>query len=296
VNGTEPCPVKIKGVIPNPYEPGNYEGSKGSVGPIENALAKSFNCAFVRLGLSLDDNLFKSMDKVAEMARRMGITIPDDGKYGPSIALGAKEVTPLQMAAAYAALANDGVRHDPYFVEKVVDRNGKEVLTGRNDGKRVVDANVARAAVSAMRKVVEGGTGTKARLRDRQVAGKTGTSQEWRDAWFVGFTPQLSTAVWMGNPNKQDSMKNVGGIRVTGGSYPAAVWGAYMTEAMAGVPVLKFTEPDLKAFGKAKTVKVPKEVGGGSGPPTTKKPTETTLAPSDNATPSGGGSPPTTSG
>jgi penicillin-binding protein 1A len=96
------------------------------------------------------------------------------------------------------------------------------------------------------------------------VAGKTGTSQEWRDAWFVGYTPQLATAVWMGNPLSQDSMKNVGGIRVTGGSYPAATWGAYMAEAMKGQPVLKFPEPDLKAFGKPTPVKVSKAAGGGT--------------------------------
>ncbi|MBW3614769.1 MAG: penicillin-binding protein, partial [Actinobacteria bacterium] len=125
--------------------------------------------------------------------------------------------------------------------------------------------------VSVLRGVVDGGTGTKARQRDRLVAGKTGTSQEWRDAWFIGFTPQLSTAVWMGNPNKQDSMRNVGGIRVTGGSYPAATWGAYTAEALEGQPVLKFPEPDLRAFGKTKTVKVSKEAGGKGSTTTVKK-------------------------
>ncbi|MDP9441293.1 MAG: penicillin-binding transpeptidase domain-containing protein, partial [Actinomycetota bacterium] len=155
-----------------------------------------------------------------------------------------------------------GIRHEPYFVDRVLNRTGKQVLTGRDDGKRVIEANIARAATSVLRGVVDGGTGTKARQRDRVVAGKTGTSQEWRDAWFIGFTPQLSTAVWMGNPNKQDSMRNVGGIRVTGGSYPAATWGAYTAEALAGQPALKFPEPDLRAFGKTKRVKVSKEAGG----------------------------------
>jgi 1A family penicillin-binding protein len=274
INGSEPCPVRVQGVKPNPYLPDNYEGSRGGVMPLEQATAKSLNCAYVRLGLSLDDNPYKSMDKVAEMARRMGISIPDDGNYGPSIALGAKEVTPLEMASAYGTIANDGVRHQPYFVERVLDRSGKEVLKGKDDGKRVVDANVARTATSVLRKVVESGTGTKARQRDRVVAGKTGTSQEWRDAWFVGYTPQLATAVWMGNPLSQDSMKNVGGIRVTGGSYPAATWGAYMAEAMKGQPVLKFTEPDLKAFGKPTGVKMSKAAGGGT---PTVKPSATTV-------------------
>jgi penicillin-binding protein 1A len=253
INGSEPCPVRIEGVLPNPYEPGNYEGSKGGTMPIADATAKSLNCAFVRLGLSLDDNPFKSMDKVAEMARRMGIAIPDDGKYGPSIALGAKEATPLEMASAYGTIANDGVRHKPYFVERVLDRKGKEVYKGQDAGKRVIDANVARAATSVLRGVVERGTGTKARQRDRVVAGKTGTSQEWRDAWFVGYTPQLATSIWMGNPLKQETI-TIGGSHVFGGSYPAITWGAYMAEALKGQPALNFPAPDLSKFESGKSV------------------------------------------
>jgi penicillin-binding protein 1A len=261
ISGSEPCPVRIKGVEPNPYEPGNYEGSKGSNGPISQATMKSLNCAFVRLGLALDEDPFKSMDDVAAMARKLGIPIPEDGKYGPSISLGAKEATPLQMASVYSTFANDGVRHEPYFVERVLDRNNDVVLTGKDEGKRVLDANVARTVTSVLRKVVDGGTGTKARQRDRVVAGKTGTSQEWRDAWFVGYTRELTTAVWMGNPHKQDPMKNVGGIRVTGGSYPASVWGAYMAEAMKGVPASSFPAPDLGEYGKPTAVKLSKESG-----------------------------------
>ncbi len=279
INGAEPCPIRIKGVLPNPYTPGNYEGSRGSTGPIVNATAKSLNCAFVRLGLALDDDPFKSMDAVATMARRLGIAIPDDGAYGPSISLGAKEVTPLEMASAYATFANDGVRQEPYFVERVLDRRGKEVLRGKSDGERVLDPNVARTVTAVLRKVVEGGTGTRARQRDRAVAGKTGTSQEWRDAWFVGYTPELATAVWMGNPKLQDSMRNVGGIRVTGGSYPAMTWGAYMAEAFKDTPATKFAEPDLRVYGKAEAVKFSKQSGAGS-PPVTRPRTATTEAPS----------------
>ena len=261
IAGAEPCKVSIEGVEPNPYEPGNYEGSKGSNGPISAATARSLNCAFVRLGLALDENPFKSMDYVAATARRLGIPIPEDGKYGPSISLGAKEATPLQMASVYSTFANDGVRHEPYFVERVLDRNGNVVLEGKDEGKRVLDANVARTVTSVLRKVVDGGTGTKARQRDRVVAGKTGTSQEWRDAWFVGYTRELTTAIWMGNPHKQDSMRNVGGIRVTGGSYPASVFGAYYAEAMKGVPATSFPAPDLSEYGKPTAVKLSKESG-----------------------------------
>ena len=288
IGGAEPCKVSIEGVEPNPYEPGNYEGSKGANGPISAATAKSLNCAFVRLGLALDENPFKSMDYVAATARRLGIPIPEDGKYGPSISLGAKEATPLQMASVYATFANDGVRQEPYFVERVLDRHGDVVLEGREEGKRVLDANVARTVTSVLRKVVDGGTGTKARQRDRVVAGKTGTSQEWRDAWFVGYTRELATAIWMGNPHKQDSMRNVGGIRVTGGSYPASVFGAYYAEAMKGVPATSFPAPDLSEYGKPTAVKLSKESGTSGGTNTTvrRRPraraTTTTVASSDD--------------
>jgi penicillin-binding protein 1A len=300
INGSEPCPVRIKGVEPNPYEPGNYEGTRGGTGPISQATMKSLNCAFVRLGLALDDDPFKSMDTVAATARRLGIPIPEDGKYGPSISLGAKEATPLQMASVYSTFANDGVRQEPYFVERVLDRDGKEVLRGMTDGKRVIDANIARTVTSVLRKVVEGGTGTKARQRDRIVAGKTGTSQEWRDAWFVGYTPELTTAVWMGNPSAQDSMKNVGGIHVTGGSYPALTWGTFMAEAMKGVPASKFPEPNLAAFGKPEPVKLSKDSGTTGGATTTtprrrsSSPTRSTTA-TTSATSEGDGTTATTS-
>jgi len=265
INGTEPCPISYKGIIPDPYLPGNYEGSKGSNGPISAATAKSLNCAFVRLGLALDDSPYKSIDEVVAMANRLGIPIPLDGKYGPSISLGAEDVTPLQMASVYATFANDGVRQEPYFVEKVLDRKGEVVMTGKSEGVRVLEPNVARAINSVLRKVVESGTGTRARQRDRVVAGKTGTAQNHQDAWFIGYTRELSTAVWMGNPKAQDPMLNVGGIKVTGGSYPAMVWGAYMAEAMKGAPVSKFAEPDLGKFGKPKAVKFSKESGAGAG-------------------------------
>jgi 1A family penicillin-binding protein len=279
INGSEPCRVHgIKGQKPDPYEPGNYEGTRGGTGPIHQAIAKSLNCAAIRLGLSLDPDPIKSLGKVKEMANRLGLDRVKDAPI--SISLGAEEVTPLQMASAYSVLPADGVRHEPYFVQRVLDRRGKVLFeVKKNDGgERVLEPNVARSAVWTLRKVVEGGTGTKAKLPGRDVAGKTGTSQEWRDAWFVGFTPQLVTAVWMGNPNKQDSMRNVGGIRVTGGSYPARTWNAFMKDALAGQPALKFVEPDLSSFGKPKPVKVPKQVMGGS-TSARRTPTSTTSTP-----------------
>ena len=275
INGSEPCVVKgIKGQKPDPYEPGNYEGTRGGTGPIHAAISKSLNCAAIRLGLSLDPDPNKSLAKVKEMANRLGLDRVEDAPI--SISLGAEEATPLEMASAYSVLPADGIRHEPYFVQRVLDRRGKVLFETKREGERVLDPNVARAGVWTLRKVVDGGTGTRARLPGREVAGKTGTSQEWRDAWFVGFTPQLVTAVWMGNPNKQDSMRSVGGIRVTGGSYPARTWNAFMSAALAGQPSIPFLDADLDEFGKSKAVKVPKQVGGGR--PARKPTTTTTVA------------------
>ncbi len=266
IPGTEPCPVRMQGVQPNPYLPGNYDGSKGVNGPIWQATAKSLNCAYIRLGLSLDADPQKSLDRIADVARRLGVDIK--GGYGPSMVLGAKEVTPLEQASAYATIANDGVRHEPYFVQRVLDRTGKVVFEQKDDAKRVLDANVARAAIWTLQKVVQGGTGTAASLGVRPVAGKTGTSENHNDAWFVGFVPQLATAVWMGSPAGQVPMTNVGGIRVTGGSYPARIWAGYMGPAVNGLPATPFPAPNLNAWGKVKAVRVAKVAGGpGAGPP-----------------------------
>jgi 1A family penicillin-binding protein len=253
IDGRTPCTFNVPGLPDGPYSPENYEGSKGAVGPLSEATANSLNCAYVRLGLALDKDGYKSLDKVADLARRLGIKGKIDSV--PSMAIGSEEVTPLEMASAYAVIANDGVRHEPYFIERVLDRNGDVIDEADKDGERVLSQQTARVATSVLRKVVESGTGTKARLGNRPAAGKTGTSQEWRDAWFVGYTPQLATAVWMGAPVGQVEMRNVGGIRVTGGSYPAQTWGAYMREALKLERVAQFPGPDPRLIGKTKVIK-----------------------------------------
>jgi penicillin-binding protein 1A len=253
IDGRTPCTFNVPGLPDGPYSPENYEGSKGAVGPLSEATAKSLNCAYVRLGLSLDKDGYKSLDKIAELAKRLGIKGKIDSV--PSMPIGSEEVTPLEMASAYGVIANDGVRHDPYFIERVLDRNGEVIDAADKEGERVISQQTARLATSVLRKVVESGTGTKARLGNRPAAGKTGTSQEWRDAWFVGYTPQLATAVWMGAPVGQVEMRNVGGIRVTGGSYPAQTWGAFMREALKLERVAQFPAPDPRLIGKAKVIK-----------------------------------------
>ena len=245
IDGTSPCTFAPPGFAP--YSPGNYEGSAGGVMSLTDATAQSVNCAYARLGLEV------GLDKVVDMANRLALKKQKPVAY-PSISLGAQEVTPLEMAAAYATMANDGIYHAPRFVERVTDRRGRVVFEGPDPGRRVTSAQNARVAMSVLKAVVERGTGTRARVPGRQVWGKTGTSQNHENAWFVGSTVQLTTAVWMGAPTGNVPMLNVGGIRVAGGTYPARIWSAFMTEAMKGLPSLAFPAPDPRLIPGARFI------------------------------------------
>jgi membrane peptidoglycan carboxypeptidase len=125
----------------------------------------------------------------------------------------------------------------------------------KDKGKRVLSAQNTRVENMVLRQVIERGTGVRARLPHRVAAGKTGTSQGHQNAWFVGFTPQLTTAVWMGAPIGNISMTNVGGVKVAGGTYPARIWGAFMTEALAGEPSIAFPAPNPRLIPAGKYIK-----------------------------------------
>jgi penicillin-binding protein 1A len=243
IAGYSPCPVAIPGQ--KSYTPGNYEGSRGGTTSLTSQTARSTNCAFIRLSQLV------GLDKVAETAHRMGI--PDRVPINPipSMPLGSVEMHPLDMASAYATLAADGVHHPPYFVERVEDADGGTVFEEDPEGAQVLSEQVARMTTQVLQEVVRRGTGTRARLRDREVAGKTGTAEDNSDAWFVGYTPQLATAVWMGNPRMRDRMV-VRGTEVTGGSYPATIWAAFMKDALANRPAIDFTDPDPERIPRAR--------------------------------------------
>jgi membrane peptidoglycan carboxypeptidase len=144
------------------------------------------------------------------------------------------------MASAYGTIATGGMRHEPYLIEKIVDRDGQALFQHHDAASRVLGQQSTCLASQVLEQNVLHGTGTRARLPNRPAAGKTGTAQRFDDAWFVGFTPQLATAVWMGAPAQKEPMTNVGGIRVVGGSYPAMIWGRYMSGVLAGDPVIPF--------------------------------------------------------
>lgn len=209
------------------WAPSNFE-SEGFAGPIPlvEALRYSRNIPSIKIGQ------YAGFNKVSAMAERLGIPgIPSH----PSIALGAVEATLLEMTGAYAHLANGGNSVEPYGILKVRTREGKEIYN-RETADIKSNPVLAKGTVEMMNfmllDVVARGTGSKASLPGRRVAGKTGTSQDYRDAWFIGFTPQLVTGVWVGNDDNK-SMKHV-----AGGSIPATVFHDFMVKAMEGKPAL----------------------------------------------------------
>ena len=239
INGAGPCTFEPKNVPQlgsKAWEVDNYEGTSGGVVDLYGATAKSLNCAYARLVLLV------SPEKAIDTAHRLGITTHLDPV--PAATLGSEEVYPLDMASAFGTFAADGVRHAPFFVSEVLDRNDKVVFQTDTTGEQVISPEIAKQVTDVLRGVVTGGTGTRARLDKHPVAGKTGTTQDSADAWFVGYTSQLSTAVWMGSPVKRETMAQVGGVnRVTGGTWPARIWKAYMAPAMDGQPVVTFNRP-----------------------------------------------------
>ena len=242
LSGVEPCPIPNEGGTPNPFEPQNAEDSTGKIAVLSDQLVASSNCAFARLAYIV------GYPNIIKTARRLGITTRIDAV--PAMALGVEEVHPLEMAGAYATLASGGVRRTPYLIEEVRNSKRRVLFRAKVSKQQVADPNLVSVLVDAMTQVVTRGTGTAAQLPGRAVAGKTGTTNDYEDAWFVGFTPQLATAVWMGAPKAKISMRNVGGVKVFGGTYPARIWRAYSEAVLATEPIVSFPVPDYRVFGK----------------------------------------------
>ena len=232
IDGSSPCRFPNPGGVPDPYEAENFGGSRGGKGTIRQLTTSSSNCGFLRLAGIV------GRDKVVERAKAMGITSPIDDV--PAMPLGTEEVSPLDMATAAAVLANGGVRNDAYFIERIEDSDGEVIYQHQADPQRVVSERSACLATRVLEANVQGGTGTAAALSGMPAAGKTGTAENFEDAWFVGFTPYLATAVWMGNPAEKVPMTSVGGISVTGGSYPARIWGDFNQPAHTLSPYKPF--------------------------------------------------------
>src|SRR5918995_276192 len=243
VNGTGPCKFDNTGGEEPIYEVSNFGNDGGSVGSITSQTLRSSNCAYVRLGL------IAGLGNVINMAQRLGITstAKEDGlAENKSLPLGTARISPIDMASAYATLANDGIYNPPYMIEKVLDRNDKPIFEHKPAPKRVVSAQAARLVTRILEQNVQSGTGTAAALGTGQpAAGKTGTHQSSTDGWFVGYTPHLATAVWVGGLGAQFPIHIDGGRGITGGSYPARIWGSFMRNwhTSKNVPVVGFANP-----------------------------------------------------
>ncbi|HSJ52053.1 MAG TPA: transglycosylase domain-containing protein, partial [Actinomycetota bacterium] len=214
-----------------PWEVGNASDSTSGTFTLLSATTLSVNTVYAQLAPAIGP------DAIVDVAQRMGIR--SDLQPVCSIALGTQEVTPLDMTTAYATLASRGVRHRATPLLEVVDPNGETTrINGR--GQQVLDTNDADVANYMLETVISSGTGTRAAI-GRPGAGKTGTNQEYRDAWFCGYTPQLATCVWVGHADAQRSMTNVGGFpAVFGGTIPALIWHDFMAAALEGEPVVDF--------------------------------------------------------
>jgi penicillin-binding protein 1A len=233
--------------------PKNYRGSFAGKVPLETALARSLNTVAVRLSIEIGkadpvpghNNIFETAKrgraKIIETARAMGLTTPLTDTV--SLPIGAAEVTVLDMASAYCVFANGGLRAPAYATVEVTSSRGEVLYKHDRDGpkpRRVIEADTIAMMDSMMIRVVQAGTGRRAQLDDREVGGKTGTTNGYKDAWFIGFTGNLVAATWFGNDD-DSPMKNM-----TGGTLPAATWHDIMAYAHLGVdpkPLPGRTEP-----------------------------------------------------
>jgi penicillin-binding protein 1A len=245
-----PGPARI--TIPNrrcytgtgPWTPGNAGDSSAGIYNMYGATANSVNTWFAQLAVKVGP------ERAVEVARRMGITnIPprDSKAYAYwnvcSLVLGAREVSVLDMAGAFGVLANKGVRCKPYSITKVVaPGERKPLIENKPDCDRVIDEKISTRTVAMLRGVITNGTGGRAALAGgRPVAGKTGSAQDNTSAFFSGFTPQLSTSVWVGYRARRVPMRtHYNGGPVYGGTFPAEIFKTYMDAALAGQPAVGF--------------------------------------------------------
>ncbi len=199
------------------WQPENIDKKYHGEVSLTEALAKSYNLATINLAQSL------SKSEIIRTAQKMGITTPIQNT--PSLALGAFEVKVIDMAVAYSAIANGGYATWPYAIKEIYSRDGYQLYMRENDdNNQILDRRAVKDMAKMLERVIQTGTGRKAKL-PFFAAGKTGTSQDYRDAWFVGFTDKYIAAVWVGNDDNSP-MKKVGGS-----SLPAEIWRKVMLAA-----------------------------------------------------------------
>ncbi|MCX6646161.1 MAG: penicillin-binding protein 1A, partial [bacterium] len=219
------------------YRPKNYDYGYRGIMTLASALAASRNIPAVKI---VD---IVGAQRVADVAKACGIQ--SEIRPSLSMGIGTSEVTLLEHTTAYSTFANDGVLCQPYAIERITDARGNLLYTHEPSDQQVVDPNAVRLLVSMMQGVITGGTGTRARITGHHIAGKTGTTDDWRDAWFMAFTPSIVTGVWIGNDDNSSM------YRVTGGIYPAVIWHDYMEHVLADMPDEEFPAPSYPRYVRA---------------------------------------------
>ncbi len=212
-------PFKIDG-----YEPKNFSNKFRGQLSMGHALAASINVVAVKVLLDV------GFEPTIKLAQQMGIKSPLIPAY--SLALGSSEVNLLELSSAYGSLATQGMHTEAHAIRRIVNRSGDIVYEAKFKPKQVLDKDSAAIATWMLRNVVLAGTGGAAGLADRPVAGKTGTSDQARDLWFIGYIPQLVAGIWLGNDNNQPTWGS--------SSTAAYAWHRFIAQAVAGMPVEKF--------------------------------------------------------
>ena len=285
------------GEYEEPYVVQNYDFHERGPINLKTATEQSDNTVYVQLALDL------GLENVVDMASKMGLESALE-TY-PSTAIGGlgEGVSPYEMASAYSTLANGGVHMEPYLVEKVTrEEDGEEVTIQEHEpeGKEALTRDQAAAVTQTLRGVVERGTAS--RYRDlvdeigRPSAGKTGTSENFVDAWYIGYVPQLTTSVWVGYPEERVPMVNINGLpEINGENYPLDIWSLYMQGAVGDLPVEQLDTPSddlqlrLKTTGRALDAPTPATTGGTTrettAQRTTREPTTPQTSPASNPPP-----------
>ncbi|HEY1280115.1 MAG TPA: transglycosylase domain-containing protein [Acidimicrobiales bacterium] len=244
IDGTLPC------TLPNPGSNVPFEIDEGvsrGVDTVATMTALSINCAYSKLAQIV------GLNRVVDTAKRLGVK--SDIQPYAAFATGANEISPLDFATSGATISDGGVRHDAYYVERIEGPDGQVIYQHSDPGTQAVPAAVAIRAIDVLKGVIKNGTvesSSKKFLGSRPAAGKTGTYENNTNATFVGFTTQLSAAVWLGNPlaSGTDMMRNipefrkVGVSNVHGGNLPYRIWEAFIAKASEGMPEEDWPKPD----------------------------------------------------
>ncbi len=263
----EDKPIDVKG-----WKPENYTHEYFGPVSLTKALALSLNTVSVRLTLEV------GAQSVVRTAHRLGIS----SKLEPnaSISLGTSEVSVMELVSAYVPFANGGIAVAPHVIERVRTAGGKQIYRARNPGLgRVIDERTAAMMNQMMRETLAAGTARKAELAGWPAAGKTGTSQDFRDAWFIGYTGHLVAGVWLGNDDNSPTRK------LTGGGMPVDIWSRFMTAAHQGLPMADLPGMTGRTIDPQLPAHIPLPVPGASSAPLTSMLAPAPLAREDDPRP-----------